>query len=91
MTDNDTPLDTDTDVSDVDTPVDGAQPRSEELIDALEEVKDTPPEPGGDWPDIGDGPGGHARAGADQGVTPDEDDEKLPEGPLSDSGGQTGT
>lgn len=46
-------------VTDKDTPVEGAQPRSDELIDRLDEVKSTPPdtESGNEWPDIGQ-PGG---------------------------------
>lgn len=74
-------------MAEMDMPVDGASPRPQELVDALEDVKDTPPEEGGEWPDIGE-PGGVARTGADRGRTPDDDNDKDPN--VQAGGGQHG-
>lgn len=77
-------------MTDKDTPVDGAEPRPDELVDALDEVKSTPPdtESGNEWPDIGQ-PGGVENTRADHGVTSEEDrDGNDPN--LQTGGGQFG-
>lgn len=70
-----------------DQQVQGASPRSDELVDAIEEVKETPPEAGGSWPNIGE-PGGVERTGADRGRTGEDDNQQDPN--VQAGGGQHG-
>lgn len=76
-------------MTDKDTPVEGAQPRPDELVDKLEEVKSTPPdtESGDEWPDIGE-PGGVERTGANRGVSSEDTDSNDPN--IQAGGGQFG-
>lgn len=52
-----------------DEKVQGAEPRDGELIEQLDEIKSTPPDPVGEWPSLGER-GGTAKVG--------DDDDDLP-------------
>lgn len=77
-------------MAETDRPVEGAEPRSQELLDALEDVKATPPEEGGSWPDIGE-PGGVEQTSADRGRTNGgERNERRQDPNFQAGGGQAG-
>lgn len=75
-----------------DTPVEGAQPRPDELVDKLEDVKSTPPdtEAGDEWPELGE-PGGVERTGANRGVSGEGTERTEGQDPnIQAGGGQAG-